>query len=202
MIARVVVLLFVVLPNAAVAATILVFGDSLSAGYGVPLESSWVSLLERKLRGAAPDYKVVNASISGETTAGGRARIEGALKTHRPAIVILGLGGNDGLRGQSLDSMRANLGAIIQACRASGAAVLLLGIRLPPNYGPAYTRKFEQVYAGLAREHKLPAVPFLLEGFAEKPEYFQPDGIHPAVQAQPLIAETVWKALRPLLDKR
>ena len=201
MIARLVVLLFVLLPNAAVAATILVFGDSLSAGYGVPIEQSWVSLLERKLHGVASDYKVVNASVSGETTSGARARIEGALKTHRPDIVILGLGGNDGLRGQSLESMRANLEAIIKACRGVKSEVLLIGMRLPPNYGPAYTEKFQQVYADLARQYKLASVPFLLEGFAEKEEYFQPDGIHPTARAQPVIAETVWKALRPLLKR-
>lgn len=201
MIPRLFVLLFLLLPHGAAAATILVFGDSLSAGYGIPLEQGWVSLLERKLRGVNPDYKVVNASISGETTAGGRSRIEAALKNHRPAIVILALGGNDGLRGQGLDSMRANLEAIIATCRRFKAEVLLVGMRLPPNYGPAYTEKFQQVYGQLAHQYKLPTVPFLLEGFAENQEYFQSDGIHPSVQAQPRIAETVWKSLRPLLKR-
>jgi len=181
------------------AATLLVFGDSLSAGYGLPREVAWVSLLERRLRDARPDYKVVNASISGETTAGGRARLEDALKAHRPAIVVLALGANDGLRGYPVEALRTNLEAMIAACRRHKAQVLLVGMRLPPNYGPAYTEKFRTAYADIARKHQLAFVPFLLEGFADKHEYFQDDGVHPAARAQPLIAETVWSALRPLL---
>jgi len=194
--------LFLMLPAVAAAATILVFGDSLSAGYGVPLEQGWVRLLERKLRDEKSDYKIVNASISGETTAGGRTRIAAALKAHRPAIVILALGANDGLRGQNLESMQANLDAMIEACRRFKSDVLLVGMRLPPNYGPAYTEKFRGVFTAVARDRKLPVVPFLLDGFAEKYEYFQADGVHPTAQAQPLIAETMWKALRPLLKRR
>jgi acyl-CoA thioesterase-1 len=196
------VALLVVLPQTAAAATVLVFGDSLSAGYGLRLDQTWVSLLERKLRDEKRDYKVVNASISGETTAGGRSRIEAALRTHRPAIVILALGANDGLRGHSVETMRANLEAIIEACRKFKAEVLLVGMRLPPNYGPAYTEKFSAMFAALAKEKKLPLVPFLLEGFADRQDYyFQTDGIHPGAQAQPLIAETVWKSLKPLLKR-
>jgi acyl-CoA thioesterase-1 len=202
MLLRVLIGLFLMLPAVAAAATILVFGDSLSAGYGVPLEQGWVRLLERKLRDEKSDYKIVNASISGETTAGGRTRIDAALKAHRPAIVIIALGANDGLRGQNLESMRANLDAMIEACRRFKSDVLLVGMRLPPNYGPAYTEKFRGVFAAVARDRKLPVVPFLLDGFAEKHEYFQADGVHPTARAQPLIAETVWKALRPLLKRR
>lgn len=201
MVLRILLVLVLAMPHAAAAATVLVFGDSLSAGYGLPREQGWVSLLERKLRDERFDYKVVNASISGETTSGGKARIATALKTHRPAVVILALGGNDGLRGQGLDAMRANLEAIIAACRAAKSTVLLVGMRLPPNYGPVYTDRFRDVFIEIARKQQLASVPFLLEGFAENPELFQADGIHPAASAQPIIAETVWKALRPLLKR-
>lgn len=201
MLMRFVIGLLLMLPQIAAAATILVFGDSLSAGYGLPQEQGWVNLLERKLRNDKSDYKVVNASISGETTAGGRTRIAAALTKYRPAIVVLELGANDGLRGQSLGAMRANLEAMVEACRKSQSEVLLVGMRLPPNYGPAYTEKFRDVFAAVARDRKLTFVPFLLDRFAEKREYFQDDGVHPTVQAQPLIAETVWKALRPLLKR-
>lgn len=190
-----------ILPQIAAAATILVFGDSLSAGYGLPQEQGWVSLLERKLRDNRSDYKVVNASISGETTTGGRTRIAAALTRYRPAIVVLELGANDGLRGQDLGSMRTNLEAMVEACRKFKSEVLLVGMRLPSNYGPAYTEKFRGVFAAIARDRKLPFVPFLLDGFAEKREYFQADGVHPSAQAQPLIAATVWKALQPLLKR-
>jgi acyl-CoA thioesterase I len=197
---RLIVLLLFLLPQTAAAATVLVFGDSLSAGYGLPLDQTWVSLLERKLRDEKRDYRVVNASISGETTAGGRSRIEAALSTHRPAIVVLALGANDGLRGHDIGAMRANLEAIIEACRKFNAKVLLVGMRLPPNYGPAYTEKFSAVFTTLAKEKNLPLVPFLLEGFADRPDYyFQTDGMHPGQRAQPLMAETVWRSLRPLL---
>jgi acyl-CoA thioesterase I len=189
------------LPAAASAATVLVYGDSLSAGYGLPREQGWVSLLGQRLRAEKFDYRVVNASISGETTSGGRSRINGALKTHRPALVIVELGANDGLRGISLDAMRANLEAIVDACLSSKATVLLVGIRLPPNFGTDYTSKFQQVYSDVARTRKLRRVPFLLDGFGEKREFFQPDGIHPTAAAQPLMLDIVWKELKPLLKK-
>lgn len=186
---------------AAPAATLLVFGDSLSAGYGLQPGQGWVSLLVQRLETEKLDYKVVNASISGETTYGGRNRIEADLKTHRPAIVVVELGANDGLRGGTAEKTRENLEAIVDACRKAGARVVLVGIRLPPNYGLAYADKFRRVFPDIARKKKLALVPFLFEGFAEKPEYFQPDGLHPAPNAQPLMLDLVWKALRPLLKK-
>jgi len=181
------------------AATILVLGDSLSAGYGLPRERGWVQLLEQRLRADKLDYKVVNASISGETTVGGRNRIDALLKAHRPALVILELGANDGLRGAAPESIRHNLEAISDACRRRQARVLLVGIRLPPNYGMEYTAKFHDVFGAVARSRKLPLVPFLLDGFSENRELFQGDGIHPTAAAQPQMLETVWKELRPLL---
>jgi len=189
------------LPAAAgFAASIMVYGDSLSAGYGLPRDQGWVNLLQTRLQDKQKDYRVVNLSISGETTFGGKNRIAGALEAHRPALVILALGANDGLRGQSLAAMRANLEAIIQACRQSHARVLLVGMRLPPNYGANYGEKFHQVFVDLARKHKLPLVPFLLEGFGNDRAMFQADNIHPAAPAQAMMMETVWKRLRPLLQ--
>jgi acyl-CoA thioesterase I len=199
MLLRLLLALCLVLPQAAAAATILVYGDSLSSGYGLPREQGWVSLLERRLHDEKLNYKMVNASISGETTAGGKNRIEAALRTHRPALVILALGGNDGLRGQNPDVMRANLEAMIEACRKSAAQVLLVGMRLPPNYGPVYGGRFHRAFTEIAERQRVPLLPFLLDGFAEDRSYFQADGIHPAAQAQHLIMENVWKALRPLL---
>ena len=184
---------------AAHAATVLVYGDSLSAAYGLAQDQGWVTLLGQRLHAEKPDYKVANASVSGETTHGGRSRIESALKTHRPAVVIVELGANDGLRGSSIESTRANLEAIIDASRRAGARVLLVGMRLPPNYGMAYTQKFQQVYAEVAKKKSVPLVPFLFEGFGEDRKYFQPDGIHPTAQAQPVMLDTVWKELKTLL---
>jgi len=187
--------------SAAGAATILVYGDSLSAAYGLPQELGWANLLARRLQAERFDYKVANASLSGETTEGGRSRIAAALEAHRPAIVILELGANDGLRGTALDTTRANLEAIIDASQAAGARVLLVGMRLPPNYGMPYTEKFRQLYGEIAKRKRLPQVPFLFEGFGEKSEYFLPDGFHPSAAAQPVILDTVWKELRPLLKR-
>src|SRR5262245_12811579 len=184
------------------AATILVYGDSLSAGYGLPGDKSWVHLLATRLRDERFDYKVANASISGETTLGGRNRIESALSASRPDIVILALGANDGLRGGSLDAMRANLEAMVDASRRHNAQVLLAGMRLPPNYGAAYTEKFRLVFSEVAKSRKTSFIPFLLDGFADQSAYFLADGVHPASAAQPLILETVWKELKPLLRKR
>ena len=180
----------------------MVLGDSLSAGYGLKPGEGWVSLLEQRLQKERPDYKVANASISGETTLGGRNRIEGALSTHRPSIVIVELGANDGLRGGTVEQARVNLEAIVDACRKSGARVVLVGIQLPPNYGMAYTDKFRQVFPEVARKKKTALVPFLFEGFADKPDYFQADGLHPAPIAQPLMLDLVWKPLRPLLGSK
>jgi acyl-CoA thioesterase-1 len=184
------------------ARTILVFGDSLSAGYGLPQERSWPRLLEARLRKERLDYTVANASVSGETTAGGARRIAEALKTHQPVIVVIELGANDGLRGQNLNVMRQNLETMIDASRKAKAEVLLVGLRLPPNYGTAYTEKFQQTYADVARQKKIAFVPRLFEGFAEDLSYFQADRVHPTSEAQPLMLDTVWKGLKPLLDKR
>lgn len=175
------------------------FGDSLSAGYGLALSRGWVALLEERLKRERLDYSVANASISGDTSAGGRARIDAALERHRPAVVIVELGANDGLRGLPIAQMKANLAAIIERSQKSGARVLLVGMKLPPNFGPDYTTAFENAFVELGRSHKARLVPFMLEGFAEKLEYFQPDRIHPNEQAQPLILERIWPALKPLL---
>lgn len=181
---------------------ILVLGDSLSAEYGLPRDTGWVKLLADRLaaeRTVGSQYSVVNASISGETTAGGRARLPQLLEQHRPRIVIIALGGNDALRGLPLATVRANLRAMIEACQAAGARVLLVGMRIPPNYGRDYAEGFHRLYAELARETKSALVPFLLEGFADAPEYFQPDRIHPNGRAQPRMLENVWPHLWPLL---
>jgi acyl-CoA thioesterase-1 len=192
--------LFLLFSFAAQAAgNILVVGDSISAGYGLAQGQSWPSLLEKRLREQRLDYSVVNASISGDTTAGGRSRIGAALDQSQPAVVIIALGGNDGLRGLPVAALRDNLHAMIEAARARKARVVLAGMKLPPNYGPDYTRAFEQSYAELAKRHKAALVPFLLDGVAEKRELFQPDGIHPIAEAQPLILDNVWKVLKPQL---
>lgn len=180
----------------------MVYGDSLSASYGLPQEQGWVNLLQKKLDAEKTDYKVVNLSISGETTLGGKNRIAAALAAHRPAIVILALGANDGLRGQSLSAMRSNLEAMAEACRKARARVLLVGMKLPPNYGAAYADSFYNIFNGIAQRRQLALVPFLLEGFADRRELFQADGFHPTAQAQPLMLETVWKKLHPLLKQR
>ncbi|AKU12547.1 periplasmic lipid esterase [Azoarcus sp. CIB] len=189
----------ILLSGAAQAATILVWGDSLSAGYGLRPKEDWPTLLQTRLAREGFRHAVINASVSGETTAGGRTRLSAALDRHKPDLLILELGANDGLRGLQPALMGENLSAMIQAARGKGAKVLLVGMQLPPNYGPAYTRRFHQTFAEVARAEKVPLVPFLLDGFADKPELFQPDGIHPTAEAQPLIVETVWKGLRTLL---
>ena len=175
------------------------FGDSLSAAYGIARTRGWVALLEERLKRERIDYSVVNASVSGETSAGGRARIDAALSRNRPAVVIVELGGNDGLRGLPLAQMKQNLGDIAERSRQSGARILFVGMKLPPNYGADYTAQFEAAFRELAAQHKAALVPFMLEGFADKPDYFQPDRIHPTEAAQPLILERIWPALRPLL---
>lgn len=195
-----IILLFIALwlPLGAYAAeNILVFGDSLSAGYGLDLDKSWVHLLQQKLKHTRPGYRVVNASISGETTAGGKQRIAKALKQFRPVIVIVELGANDGLRGTPISDMEANLDYIIERSRRSGANVLLLGMKLPPNYGPGYTAQFADVYPRLAKKFRIPLLPFLLEGV--NADQFQADNLHPVAQAQPNIMLHVLRELKPLL---
>lgn len=183
-------------------AVILVFGDSLSAEYGLPRDTGWVRLLSDRLAKEAAQYSVVNASISGETTSGGATRLPQLLRQHRPAIVVLQLGANDGLRGLSLAAMGENLSAMIRASRAAGSRVLLIGMRIPPNYGRDYAERFSGNYARLARDEKVSLVPFLLDGFADDLDYFQPDRIHPTERAQPRMLENVWPALAPLLRPR
>jgi len=178
---------------------ILILGDSLSADYGLPRGTGWVQLLSGRLAKEAGQYSVVNASISGETTSGGRTRLPQLLQRHRPSIVVLQLGANDGLRGLSLASMRDNLAAMIEAIREAGARVLLVGMRIPPNYGRGYAERFAGVYAQLASDQEVALVPFLLDGFADDLEFFQADRIHPNERAQPRMLDTVWPQLAPLL---
>lgn len=177
--------------------TLLVVGDSLSAAYGIPRQAGWVTLLDQRLDGRA---QVVNASISGETTSGGASRLPGLLEQHHPDIVILELGGNDGLRGLPPQQMQANLNRMIERSQGSGAEVLLVGIDIPPNYGPAYREAFGEVFQALADEYQLSLVPFMLEGIALEPELMQEDGIHPTAEAQPRILDNVWPLLTPLLQ--
>jgi len=183
------------------APNILVFGDSLSASYGIAEKRGWVSLLGERLKRERFDYSVVNASISGETTAGGVGRLPRMLEMHRPAVVVLELGANDGLRGLSVPTMKKNLAAMIAMAQKAGARVLLVGIRMPPNYGPEYTNAFEASFGELAKEHRTAVLPYLFDGFGEKRELFLPDRIHPNEEAQKLLLENVWKALKPLLGK-
>ena len=181
--------------------TVVVLGDSLSAGYGMDADESWVTLLQARLRREGYPQAVVNASVSGATTQDGRTRLPQILNRDRPAVVIIELGGNDGLRGLSLETMHANLAAIIEQARAAGAEPLLVGMRLPPNYGPAYTRRFERIYRELAREYSVPFVPFLLQGVAGHAELMQPDGMHARAAAQPKLLDNVWPHLKPLLSR-
>ena len=183
------------------APVILVFGDSISAGYGLPLEQGWVELLKTRLQSQGYGYQVVNASVSGETTAGGLARLPRALELHHPKIVILELGGNDGLRALPIAQMRANLTQMVTLATAIGANVLLLGMRMPPNYGPEYTKQFALVFSDLASEKKIPSVPFLLNDIALSPNLLQSDDIHPNALGQPILLDNVWPVLKPLLRK-
>jgi acyl-CoA thioesterase-1 len=182
------------------ASRVLVLGDSLSAGYGLSAEQGWVGLLAAALKAEGSAWEVVNASISGETSSGGAARIGDALARHRPAVVVIALGANDGLRGLGPDLLAANLRQMATAATKSGARVLLVGIRIPPNYGPTYTRAFEGTFASVATELQLPLLPFLLEPIADDERWFQPDRLHPTAEAQPLILAHVRTALDPLLQ--
>jgi len=180
---------------------ILVLGDSLSAGYGISTNSGWVALLQQRLEQQGYPQRVVNASISGDTTSGGLARLPQALAQHRPQLVILELGANDGLRGLPLEEMRRNLATIIDRSREQGATLLLAGVRLPPNYGALYVKKFHDVYRQLAQNHKVAFVPHLLAGVGGRADLIQADGLHPRANAQGLILNNVWPHLLPILKR-
>lgn len=198
---RTLFILFLLISPAKSVATenILLVGDSLSAAYGIPAESGWVTLLQQRLRSEQYPYQLVNASISGDTSANARSRLAGALDKYRPAIVILQLGGNDGLRGLSLAEMKQNLAAMIELVATRKGSSLLLGVHLPPNYGRRYTERFHGIYHELAEETGTALVPSLVDGIGTRSELMQADGIHPNRDAQPLIAERVWSGLQPLL---
>lgn len=178
---------------------LLVLGDSLSAAYGIAPQEGWVALLGERLKSAKPIRKVVNASISGDTTAGGLARLPALLAEHKPALVVVELGANDGLRGLPLAQARANLASALTAIRGAGARALLVGIELPVNYGPQYRDGLRAMYRGLAEEFNVPLVPFLLEGVALDPDLMQDDGLHPKAAAEPRVLDTVWAVLQPAL---
>jgi acyl-CoA thioesterase-1 len=201
MLNRILLLLLVFLPVAANARVILVVGDSLSAAYGIPIEQGWVALLQQRLDSHDYPYRLVNASISGDTTANARARLPRALAEQSPAVVMLALGGNDGLRGLSLKAMKTNLAAMIDSALKTGARVLLIGVQLPPNYGPRYTESFQAVYTELAREYDLTLLPSIVDGIGTERALMQADGIHPNAAAQPLISDRVRDALFPLLAR-
>jgi acyl-CoA thioesterase-1 len=194
--------LVAVAANSAGGPTVLVFGDSLSAGYGLDVDQSWTTLLQARLQSQGYEHRVINASISGETTEGGRTRIAPTMNNFSPDLVILELGGNDGLRGFPPELMKANLRAIIETARGSGASVVLLGIRIPPNYGSRYTQAFERVYGELADEFNVPWIEFFMEGVALNDELMQDDGIHPNAEAQPVLLDNAWPIIREALAER
>lgn len=183
------------------APVLLVFGDSLSAGYRMNEEEGWVALLASRLAEEGANFRVVNASVSGETTDGGLARLPAALDTHKPAIVILELGGNDGLRGLPVANIKENLIQMVVLSQAAGAKVILAGIQIPPNYGPRYTGPFTSQYREIAGDMDLPLIPFLIDGIPQQPELMQDDGIHPRAEAQGLVLENVWPVLTPVLNE-
>ena len=188
--------------NAAEPPVVLVVGDSISAAYGLPSGVGWTDLLQKRIDARKLGYRVVNASISGDTTAGGRSRLPALLTRHKPAIVVIELGGNDGLRGGSIASTRDNLTAMTKAAKAAGARPLLIGMRLPPNYGPAYTRQFESLFSEVAKAEGAPLVPFFFEGFGEDAAAFQPDRIHPTEATQAKLLDNAWPTLERMLTRR
>jgi len=202
-IARLIILFAVLLcqaiPAMAQQRNLLVWGDSLSAAFGMREEQGWVRLLSERIAREFPDYQVINGSVSGETTTGGLERLPAMLAEYLPELVILELGGNDGLLGIPVDAIRRNLDAMIRLIEANGGRVLLAGIRIPPNYGPRYTEPFHENFFSLAEEHELPLLPFLIESIPEVPELMQNDGIHPVAKAQPIVLENVWTVLEPML---
>ncbi|HSS27132.1 MAG TPA: arylesterase [Usitatibacter sp.] len=184
------------------ARTVMVFGDSLSAAYNLPVDKGWVHLVEQKIKDAGLDWKVVNASVSGETTAGGLRRLPEDLKRHKPDLVLIELGANDALRGQPIAGIRSNLVEMIQLTRKARAEPVIVGLMIPPNYGIDYAAEFRALYPALAKAEKAPIVPFLLEGIADKPEMFQADQLHPTAEGEVRVANTVWAALKPLVSAR
>lgn len=194
-------LLFVLAPAAAADRTIVVLGDSLSAAYGMDRDQGWVALLNERLRANDLSWAAVNASTSGDTTRTGLSRLDSALEQHAPRIVIVALGGNDGLRGISPAEIERNLGRIVATVRDHGARVLLAGVRIPPNYGRAYTQRFTATFTNVATEYDVPLVPRILDGVAERSELMQEDGIHPRAEAQPHILDNIWPKLRPMLEE-
>jgi acyl-CoA thioesterase-1 len=184
------------------ARTLMVFGDSLSAAYNLPVEKGWVHLVESKIRDAGLDWKVVNASVSGETTAGGLRRLPVDLKRHKPDLVLIELGANDALRGQPVAGIRSNLVEMIKLARKARAEPVIVGLMIPPNYGIDYAAEFQRLYPALATAQKAPLVPFLLGGIADQPEMFQADQLHPTAEGEVRVADTVWAALKPLLSAR
>ncbi len=193
--------IFITAPASAASSSILVYGDSLSAAYGIPQQLGWVSLLQQRLEDQHYPYIVINASVSGETSIGGLSRLSSTLSEHKPNLVILELGANDGLRGLPLTEMKANLARIIEQSKKSGAKVLLIGMKIPPNYGPKYSESFSQKYRQLSQELKVPRVPFMLKGMESRPELIQDDGLHPNVLGQPIILENIWSQLKLILKK-
>ena len=193
--------LFAACLPAAAARTALVFGDSLSAAYGLSADQGWVHLLGERARAAGLDWRFVNASISGETTAGGLRRLPEDLKRHKPDLVVIALGANDALRGQPVAGIRANIEKMIRIARDARAEPVLVGIMIPPNYGIDYAAQFRDLYAAVAAKQKVVLVPFLLEGLADKPDLFLADQLHPSAAAQPRILDNVWKVLEPLLRR-
>lgn len=187
-------------PAAAANPKILIYGDSLSAAYGIPQQQGWAALLQKKLIHEKVHYDVINASASGETTSGGLSRFASTLKQTQPEIVILELGANDGLRGLPIQELRANLSAMIQQSKKSGAKVLLVGMKIPPNYGAKYTEAFSQSYQQLSKQHKIPLVAFMLENVAAQPDLIQQDGLHPNVVGQAIVLENIWPKLRQLIN--
>jgi acyl-CoA thioesterase-1 len=198
-------LFFILLPislaSGAAEKSILVYGDSISAAYGMAQDRGWVALLGERLKRERPDYSVVNASVSGETSSGGLARIDAALARHKPSLLILELGGNDGLRGLPIPQVRSNLESLVELSRKAGARVMLVGMRIPPNYGPTYTADFHRVFGDVSARLKVPLVPFFLDGIALDDDLMQEDGLHPTAAAQPRMLDQVWPVLTPLLTR-
>lgn len=183
-------------------ASILVLGDSLSGAYGIDIDDGWVALLQQQVRNQGYDYEVINASVSGDTTRTGLSRIDSALKNHQPEIVIIALGGNDGLRGLAFSEIENSLSRIIEHCIQAQTQILLVGVRLPPNYGQLYNQQFAQLYNSLAQRYDIPLVPKMLDQIAENRELMQQDGVHPKAEAQPILMKNIWQGLKPLLDKK